>query len=301
MSPPPTAPQIESPPFQISNVPTSAAFAPLVAGEQVVHARADHAGDHDRDDDRAELLGVASGARPARLGDLGRDEHADREHQPVRVQRERADVHDPVLRARDERDRSRADATTVQVEDGRRPMQLSMRGRIFAMRAGRRWSWSRVLASRLRPVPTRAVRAAADVAGPTVGGCPMFPANNPWNQKVTALAVRADSARLIANISVVGQDQPAPRLRRRRRVRHPVHGRAREPAEGARSTTRPTATRAIPGPFPIPANAPVEGGARATATGTCWWCSRERVTSTSSGARSGRATTGTPTSASTGT
>ena len=36
--PPPTAPQIDRPPFQISNA-DEAAFAPLVSGEQVVDAR----------------------------------------------------------------------------------------------------------------------------------------------------------------------------------------------------------------------------------------------------------------------
>ena len=55
-APPATAPQIDSPPFQISNGADDAALAPLVPGEEVVHARADDARDHDRDDDRAELL-----------------------------------------------------------------------------------------------------------------------------------------------------------------------------------------------------------------------------------------------------
>ena len=77
------------------------ALAPLVSGEQVVNARADDAGDHDRHRDLGDDLRVVPGAPPADVGDLGRDEHADREHQAVGVQLQRPDVHDPVRRARD--------------------------------------------------------------------------------------------------------------------------------------------------------------------------------------------------------
>ena len=53
-----------------------------------------------------------------------------------------------------------------------------------------------------------------------------------------------------------------------------------------------------PGPFPIPPTAPVEGGADLERViATCSWCSATRVACTSSGARSGAATTGTPRSA----
>ena len=39
---------------------------------------------------------------------------------------------------------------------------------------------------------------------PTLGGCPMFPADNPWNQRVDALALNARSDRYVAAISSEG-------------------------------------------------------------------------------------------------
>src|SRR5262249_22469792 len=46
---------------------------------------------------------------------------------------------------------------------------------------------------------------AAATSGPTLAGCPMFPANNAWNQKVNTLPVRADSRTFIASISASGK------------------------------------------------------------------------------------------------
>ncbi|HEY5695112.1 MAG TPA: hypothetical protein VIR14_11455, partial [Gaiellaceae bacterium] len=40
---------------------------------------------------------------------------------------------------------------------------------------------------------------------PAARHCPVFPANNPWNQRVDKLPVSADSARLISSI---GLDAP---------------------------------------------------------------------------------------------
>jgi len=37
-------------------------------------------------------------------------------------------------------------------------------------------------------------------APPTIAGCPVFPADNPWNQRVDALPVAADSDRIVAAI-----------------------------------------------------------------------------------------------------
>ena len=37
---------------------------------------------------------------------------------------------------------------------------------------------------------------------PRLAGCPCFPADNPWNQRVDRLPVAADSARLIARIGL---------------------------------------------------------------------------------------------------
>ncbi len=147
-----------------------------------------------------------------------------------------------------------------------------------------RWIWWRI------------GRRSGRRPGPSLGGCPMLPANNAWNQNVSTLAVRSDSPDADREHQLVGQDEPPPRLRWRGRVRHPVQGRARDPAQGADHYTA-YGDESDPGPFPIPGNAPVEGGSASTATGTCSWCSRGRVICTSSGTRSGRAIAGTPTSA----
>ena len=87
----------------------------------------------------------------------------------------------------------------------------------------------------------------------------MFPANNAWNEKVTSLAVRSDSRTLIANISSAGKTNL-----------HPDFGGGGAygipfkvvPASQAKVPINYTAygDESDPGPFPIPATAPVEGG-----------------------------------------
>jgi hypothetical protein len=98
---------------------------------------------------------------------------------------------------------------------------------------------------------------------PSLGGCAMFPANNAWNQKVTALAVRADSATLIAHISSPGRTKL-----------HPDFGGGGAygipflvvPATQPMVPVNYTAygDESDPGPFPIPGTAPVEGGSAST-------------------------------------
>ena len=95
---------------------------------------------------------------------------------------------------------------------------------------------------------------------PTVGGCTVFPADDAWNTKVDTSAVRTDSSTLVSHISstnhvnlhadfggggaygipylVVPSTQPAVR------INYTAYG-----------------DESDPGPFPIPSNAPVEGGA----------------------------------------
>ena len=67
-----------------------------------------------------------------------------------------------------------------------------------------------------------------------------------------------------------------------------------EAEDASRSTTPRTATRADPGPFPIPPNAPVEGGSSSDRRSPrARRAEAARVISTSSTTRSGAATTGT--------
>jgi hypothetical protein len=110
-----------------------------------------------------------------------------------------------------------------------------------------------------------AVAAAAAFASagapPTIAGCPVFPADNPWNQPVAGLPVAANSARYIA---AIGLDDPV----------HPDFGTVWDGAPngipytvvGAGQRRVPVhfqyASQSDPGPYPIPPGAPIEGGPR---------------------------------------
>ena len=106
--------------------------------------------------------------------------------------------------------------------------------------------------------------APAVTTAPKVGGCQVFPSNNAWNQKVSTLPVRSDSATLVSRISATGG----------RTMLHPDFGGGGAygipfkvvPANQPRVPIHYTAygDESDPGPFPIPANAPVEGGASST-------------------------------------
>ncbi len=105
--------------------------------------------------------------------------------------------------------------------------------------------------------------ATPAASAPTLAGCPVFPASNPWNRRVDALPVARNSATLIRSIgldadfhadfgsglwdggpigipfTVVGGDQQ----------------RVRVGFDYADESDR--------GPYPVPANAPIEGGRNA--------------------------------------
>src|SRR5471032_728700 len=82
---------------------------------------------------------------------------------------------------------------------------MFMNGRIFvAVAAAGALMGACMAAAPLMPAPGGSAGAVTTPA-PKLAGCPMLPANNPWNQNVTSLAPRADSSTLIANISSPGQ------------------------------------------------------------------------------------------------
>jgi hypothetical protein len=102
--------------------------------------------------------------------------------------------------------------------------------------------------------------AAAAPTPPRLAGCPVFPASNPWNQRVDRLPVAADSAAIVASI---GRDAPL----------HADFGSGLW--QGApigisydvvnRSTQRSRvvfdyADESDRGPYPIPAGVHIEGG-----------------------------------------
>ncbi len=128
-------------------------------------------------------------------------------------------------------------------------------------------SFARVLRRLLLiAVLSAAVTAPAFVSAhplPAAPHCPIFPADNPWNQRVDRLPVARDSAQLIASI---GLDKPV----------HPDFGTVWNGApNGIPFTVVSGRTRRVPvrfqyadesdrGPYPIPAHAPIEGGRRSS-------------------------------------
>src|SRR5579862_553289 len=95
---------------------------------------------------------------------------------------------------------------------------------------------------------------------PGASSCPIFPADNPWNQRVDRLPVAKDSARLIASI---GLGDPV----------HPDFGSGLYDGEpiGIPYAVVSSRTRRVPvsfqyasesdrGPYPLPKGVPIEGG-----------------------------------------
>ena len=100
----------------------------------------------------------------------------------------------------------------------------------------------------------------AAAPAPRIAGCPLFPASNPWNRPVDHLPVAADSATLIRSI---GLDTPVHAdfgtgLWDGSRIGIPyvvVHGRTTPKSRVAFDY----ADESDKGPYPIPANVPIEG------------------------------------------
>jgi hypothetical protein len=96
---------------------------------------------------------------------------------------------------------------------------------------------------------------------PTIAGCPVMPSNNAWNEDVSKLPVRRDSQTLINTISATGG----------KTMLHADFGGGGAygipfiivPAKQKKEPIHYTAygDESSAGPFPIPPNAPVEGGA----------------------------------------
>jgi hypothetical protein len=135
-----------------------------------------------------------------------------------------------------------------------------MRGRIFALASVVTGGLALTACIAPSPLPTPGGSGGVSATpGPSLAGCPMLPVNNAWNKKVSSLAVRADSQTLIANISAPGKTKL-----------HPDFGGGGAygipfkvvPASQPKVPIHYTAygSESDPGPFPIPSNAPVEGG-----------------------------------------
>ncbi len=113
------------------------------------------------------------------------------------------------------------------------------------------------------PTPT-ATSTPTSGAAPVIGGCQVFPSSNAWNQDVSGLPVHANSANYMARIAALGGNQKL----------HADFG--SNPAYGIPYVIVPSTQPMVPitftaygdesdpGPYPIPANAPIEGGASST-------------------------------------
>jgi hypothetical protein len=132
---------------------------------------------------------------------------------------------------------------------------MSVGGRLLATVIG----ISLVTAACIKP-PDDGGGGGGGGTSPKIAGCSVFPATNAWNTKIDKLVVRRDSSTLIANISTPNHT----RL-------HADFGGNGEygipfmvvpealPKVGIHYTAY--GDESDPGPFPIPGNAPVEGGA----------------------------------------
>ncbi len=115
------------------------------------------------------------------------------------------------------------------------------------------------------PTPTPTVIPSTGSA-PNIGGCQVFPANNPWNTDISSYAVHPNSAAYIAKIDSIASNNS-------QRYLHADFGGNGEygipymvvPATQALAPITWTAygNESDPGPYPIPQNAPVENGSDA--------------------------------------
>ncbi len=104
-----------------------------------------------------------------------------------------------------------------------------------------------------------ACASSAATGSPSIGGCPLFPASSPWNERVDNLPVATDSAAIIASIGdgAVHADFGSG-LWDGSRIGIPyvvVHGKTTPKSR----VSFQYADESDKGPYPIPANVPIEG------------------------------------------
>ena len=106
-------------------------------------------------------------------------------------------------------------------------------------------------------VSERADRVAR--AGPSVGGCRVFPSDNAWNERIDTAPLRADSDAIIATIQSIGGTRLHPDFGENPRYGIPYVVVGPDQAE-VPIGYQAYGDESDPGPFPIPLDAPVEGG-----------------------------------------
>jgi hypothetical protein len=117
------------------------------------------------------------------------------------------------------------------------------------------------------PSPAVATRAASTPANavsrppaPREGGCPVFPPSNPLNRDISRAAVDPNSAGYIASIGLGGHLHPDFGSNPSYGIPYSVVGAAQPRVP---ITFTEFGEESEPGPYPIPANAPVEGAGEA--------------------------------------
>jgi hypothetical protein len=108
------------------------------------------------------------------------------------------------------------------------------------------------------PAPTPTTAPAANV--PTIGGCQLFPADNPWNTDISSAPLDPNSDAYIARIASLGGNQAL----------HPDFGSfsgygipfivVPESQPFVTITFTAYGDESDPGPYPVPLDAPIEGG-----------------------------------------
>jgi hypothetical protein len=95
--------------------------------------------------------------------------------------------------------------------------------------------------------------------GPRIGGCRVFPADNAWNKEIASAPLHPRSAQIISHIQAVGSDNLHPDF-----GENPDYGIPYLVVPASQPPVAITYTaygnESDPGPFPIPLNAPIEGG-----------------------------------------
>jgi hypothetical protein len=109
-------------------------------------------------------------------------------------------------------------------------------------------------------LPAATATSAGKAVGPREYGCPLFPASNPLNEEVAHAPLDPNSARYVESIGMTAHVHPD-------FGRNPAYG---IPYAVVARTQRKVpiafteyAEESDPGPYPVPANAPVEGAGEA--------------------------------------
>jgi hypothetical protein len=112
-----------------------------------------------------------------------------------------------------------------------------------------------------RPATATPTTPSGSVSAPVIGGCQVFPQNNAWNQDISGAPVHTNSANYMSKVASLGGNQKL----------HADFG--SDPTYGIPFVVVPSTQPMVPitfnaygdesdaGPYPVPANAPVEGGA----------------------------------------